>query len=79
MRRTWKLIVFVLAVYGPLAPALVLFMLVAAPLIPLTGWPGWLQALLLAIDVGAVLVAAAWLGPGAVAEVRAALDADRRR
>lgn len=79
MRRLTKLLLFIVAVYGPLAPTMVLFMLVAAPLIVLSGWPVWVQAGLLVVDVGSVLVAAVVLGPGAIEEVRAAMDEERQR
>jgi len=73
MRGFVKLIVFALAVYGPLAPTLALFVLAVPPLILLSGWATWLQVLLLLIDVVLVLATAVVLGPGAVAEIKAEL------
>ena len=78
MRPLWKLIVFVLAVYGPLGPTMILFVIAVPPLILLTGWATWLQALLLAIDVVCVLGAAIVLGPRALEEIRAELHVERR-
>lgn len=78
MRRLWKLIVFVFAVYGPLGPTVILFLLAAPPLILLSGWPTWIQVVLFAVDVGSVLGAAIWMGPSTVAEIRAELEAERR-
>jgi hypothetical protein len=72
-------VVFALAVYGPVGPTLILFVLVAPPLILLSGWPAWLQACLFGIDVVLVVGTAIWLGPSALAEVRAELEAERRR
>jgi hypothetical protein len=77
VRALWKLIVYVFAVYGPLGPAILLFVVVVPPLVLLTGWPTWIQAAVVAIDVAGTLGAAVWLGPSAVAEIRAALDPDR--
>ena len=78
MRRLGRLTIFVFAVYGPLAPTVILFLLVFAPLILLSGWPAWIQALLFTIDVVSVLGAAILLGPAALAEIRAELEAERR-
>jgi hypothetical protein len=78
MRRLWKLIIFVFAVYGPLGPTVILFLLAAPPLILLSGWPVWIQAALFTIDVVSVLGAAIVLGPSAVAEIRAEFEAERR-
>jgi hypothetical protein len=75
MRRFVRLIIFVFAVYGPLAPTVILFLLVFPPLLPLTGWPEWIQAVLFTIDVISVLGAAILLGPAALAEIRAEFDA----
>ena len=77
MRRLLKLIIFVFAVYGPLGPTVILFLLAAPPLILLSGWPIWIQVTLFTIDVVSVLGAAIMLGPSAVAEIRADLDAGR--
>jgi hypothetical protein len=79
VRRLTKLLLYILAVYGPLAPTMVLFMLMAAPLILLSGWPAWVQAALLVVDIASVLVAAVLLGPGAIEEVRAAMEEQRRQ
>jgi hypothetical protein len=78
MRRLWRLTIFVFAVYGPLALTVILFLLIFPPLIPLTGWPEWVQAVLFTIDVVSVLGAAILLGPAALAEIRAELGAERR-
>ncbi|HEY3765109.1 MAG TPA: hypothetical protein VGL44_08115 [Gaiellales bacterium] len=78
-RRLRTLVIFLLAVYGPLGPTVILFMLVAVPLILLSGWPLWLQACLFGVDVVLVLGTAIWLGPAALAEIRAELDTERRR
>jgi hypothetical protein len=79
MRRLLKLIIFVFAVYGPLGPTIILFVLVAPPLILLSGWAWWIQAVFFTIDVVCVLGAAIWLGPSAVAEIRADFEAERRQ
>ena len=79
IRRSAKLVVYILAVFGPLTPALVLFILAAPPLILLSGWPTPLQAVLLVVDVGSVLAAAVVLGPSALEEVRRALGERRPR
>jgi hypothetical protein len=74
MRQLTKLLVLILAVYGPLTPTVMVFLLVAPPLILRSGWPSWVQALLLPYDVGSLLLAAILLGPGAIEEIRAALN-----
>jgi hypothetical protein len=79
VRRLTKLLLFIVAVYGPLAPTMVLFMLVAAPLILLSGWPAWVQAVLLVVDIASVLAVAVLLGPGAIEEMRATMEEERRR
>jgi hypothetical protein len=78
MRQLWKLILFVLAVYGPLGPTVFVFVVATPPLILLSGWPLWIQASLFTVDVVFVLGAAILLGPSAVAEIRAELEAGRR-
>jgi hypothetical protein len=77
MRRTTKLLVLFLAAYGPLSPAVLLFLIVAPPLILASGWRTWLQALLLGIDVVAIVVAALVFGPSAIEEIRAAFNEGR--
>jgi hypothetical protein len=79
VRRLTKLLLYILAVFGPLTPAMGLFILVAPPLILLSGWPAPVQAVLLLIDVVMVLVAAVILGPSAIEEVREALREEARR
>ncbi len=58
---------------------MLLFVIAAPPLILLSGWPTWIQCVLLAIDVGSVVGAAIWMGPATLAEIRAELEAERRR
>lgn len=74
VRKLKKLLVFILAVYGPLTPTVVLFLLVAPPLTLLSGWASWIKAALLLCDIAPMLVAAILLGPGAIEEIRAALN-----
>jgi hypothetical protein len=78
MRRFWRLLIFVFAVYGPLAPTVILFLLVVPPLVFWSGWPGWIQAGVFATDVVTLLGVAIALGPGALEEFRAELDAEHR-
>ncbi len=74
-----RLLLLALAAYGPLAPVVVLFLLVVPVLVLLTGWPWWLRALLAGWDVLALVGAALWLGPGALEEARAFLESERER
>jgi hypothetical protein len=76
--RLPKLLLYTLAVFGPLSPAMGLFILVAPPLI-LLSWPTPVQAVLILVDVVMVLVAAMMLGPAAVEEVREAFREERPR
>ena len=78
-RRLLRLGLLLLAAYGPLAPAVLLFLLVVPVLVLITGWPWWLRLLLVLWDVLLLVGAALWLGPRALAEVRAFLDEERRR
>ena len=78
MRRLLRVFALILAAYGPLAPTVVLFLLVLPPLVLLSGWPWWLKVLLLANDIGVVVGAALWLGPGMLEEIRRTLEMERR-
>ncbi len=77
MHRLLRVFILVLAAYGPLAPTVLLFLLALPPLVLLSGWPWWLKALLLANDVGVVVGAALWLGPGMLEEIRRTLELER--
>lgn len=79
IRRLTKLLLYILAVFGPLTPAMGLFILVAPPLILLSGWPVPVQMALVFVDVVMVLVAAVVLGPSAIEEVREALREEPHR
>jgi hypothetical protein len=78
MRRALRFLVLVVAAYGPLAPAILVFLFAVPPLVFLSGWSWWVKLLLLSNDLGLVLGAALWLGPGMLAEIQQTLELERR-
>jgi hypothetical protein len=70
MRSLPRMLVFVFASYGALAPAVLALVLATPPLIAFVDWPTWVKALLLINDVGLLVGTAAWLGPGMLEELR---------
>lgn len=69
-RAALRLLLLILAAYGPLAPVVIVMLTVVPPLLVLSGWPWWIVGVLLASDVGILLVTALWLGPQVQAEIR---------
>lgn len=76
MRSLLRFLLLFVAAYGPLAPAMLLFLLAVPPLVVIVDWPLWVKAVLLANDVLLVVALALWLGPGMVEEVRRSLESE---
>jgi len=58
---------------------MLLFLLAMPPLIALSGWPWWLDLVLAGAECGLIVAAVLWLGPDALASVRAYMEEERRR
>jgi hypothetical protein len=79
MRIAARLLLLILAAFGPLAPVLVLFLIAIPPLLAFSGWAWWVDLPAGMLDCGLIVGAALWLGPEALASARAFLEEERHR
>jgi hypothetical protein len=74
-----RFLLYFVAAYGPLTPVVLLFVIASPALVVVSGWSWWLKAIFIALDAGLLLLVAVWMGPKALREIQATLDAERRR